>query len=180
MTRSLHDHDPEIVLEAERDIRGRLGDHPLDFAALLAVSNIYRAANAVRRSMERDVLSPAGLSWGGFTILFVLWVWGDRETGQLADDCGVAKGTLTGMLTTLERAGFVERNAHRHDGRKVTVHLKEEGEEVIETVFPIFNEQEARFTARLEETERHELARLLRLVTATATGSDLVEAESSS
>ncbi|HET9258709.1 MAG TPA: MarR family winged helix-turn-helix transcriptional regulator [Acidimicrobiia bacterium] len=173
----LYDHDPDTVLEAERDIRSRLGDHPLDFAALLAVSNIYRAANAVRRSMERDVLSPAGLSWGGFTILFVLWVWGDRETGQLADDCGVAKGTLTGMLTTLERAGLVERSAHSHDGRKVMVNLREDGEDLIESVFPVFNEHEARFTAQLEVTEQHELARLLRLITATATGMDLVESD---
>lgn len=180
MPRTLHDHDPETVLEAERDIRSRLGDHPLDFAALLAVSNIYRAANAVRRRMERDVLSPAGLSWGGFTILFVLWVWGDRETGQLADDCGVAKGTLTGMLTTLERAGLVERGAHLQDGRKVMVHLRKDGEALIESVFPVFNEHETRFTAQLEEAERHELARLLRLVTATAAGTDLVKSDTPS
>lgn len=176
----LHDHDPETVLEAERDIRSRLGEHPLDFAALLAVSNIYRAANAIRRSMERDVLSKAGLSWGGFTILFVLWVWGDRETGQLADDCGVAKGTLTGMLTTLERVDLVERSGHRQDRRKVMVHLRKDGEDLIERVFPIFNQHEARFTARLEDSERHELARLLRLVTATATGSDLVKTDTPS
>ena len=174
MARPLHDSDPESLLEAEREIQSRLGDHPFDFRALLAVSNIYRAANAVRRSMERDVLSPAGLSWGGFTILFVLWVWGERETGQLAEDCGVAKGTLTGMLSTLERAGFVQRRGHRADGRKVVVRLREQGEDLIEEVFPIFNEHEARLTARLEDGEREELARLLRVVTATATGRDLV------
>lgn len=177
MPRPLHNSDPESLLEAERDIRSRLGDHPLDFSALLAVSNIYRAANAVRRSMERDVLSPAGLSWGGFTILFVLWVWGERETGQLADDCGVAKGTLSGMLTTLERAGLVQRRGHRADGRKVVVRLREPGQDLIEEVFPIFNQHEARFTERLQDGEREELARLLRVVTATATGRDLVDAD---
>ena len=98
MPRRLHDHDEDVILEAERDIRSRLGDRALDFEAMLAVSNIYRAANAVRNRMEREVLGPAGLSWGGFTILFVLWVWGDRETGELAEDCGLAKGTLSGML----------------------------------------------------------------------------------
>ena len=173
----LHENDPESILEAERDIRRRLGDHPLDFGALLAVSNIYRAANAVRRSMERDVLSPAGLSWGGFTILFVLWVWGERETGLLAEDCGVAKGTLTGMLTTLERAGLVQRRGHRVDGRKVVVRLRQPGKDLIEEVFPIFNQHEARFTAGLEDGERAELARLLRVVTATATGRELVRAD---
>jgi DNA-binding MarR family transcriptional regulator len=174
MPRPLTDHDPGVVLEAERDIRVRLGDRPLDFDALLAVSNIYRAANAVRNRMEREILAPAGLSWGGFTILFVLWVWGDRETGELAEDSGLAKGTLSGMLRTLERANLVSRSKHSEDGRKVMVKLEHAGLDKIEGVFPKFNHSEARFTARLDPGERHELARLLRLVTATADEISLV------
>jgi DNA-binding MarR family transcriptional regulator len=166
--RSLSNHDPDAVLEAERDIRDALGERPLDFDALLAVSNIYRAANAVRNRMERDVLTPARLSWGGFTILFVLWVWGDRETGELADDCGLAKGTLSGMLGTLEKSGMVSRSRHPGDGRKVVVHLEDVGRDRIEEVFPIFNRHETRFTENLDTDERHELARLLRVVTRTA------------
>lgn len=168
MPRPLSDHDPEVVLEAEREIRARLGDRPLDFAALLAVSNIYRAANAVRNRMEREILAPVGLSWGGFTILFVLWVWGDRETGALATDCGLAKGTLSGMLQTLERAGLISRARHPGDGRKVVVHMEPPGHRLIEEVFPAFNEYEAKFTEGLDAGERRELARLLRKVTATA------------
>jgi len=175
MPRPLHDEDPEVVLEAERDIRERLGDHPFDFAALLAVSNIYRAANAVRRRMERDVLTPAGLSWGGFTILFVLWVWGDRETGQLADDCGVAKGTLTGMVATLEKSGLISRRSHPDDGRKVMVQLETPGEELIEHLFPTFNGYESKFTEQLDDRQTRELARLLRVVIATANDETLVE-----
>src|SRR5688500_6747013 len=136
MPRRLHDHDEDVILEAERDIRSRLGNRALDFEAMLAVSNIYRAANAVRNRMEREVLAPVGLSWGGFTILFVLWVWGERETGQLAEDCGLAKGTLSGMLTTLEKSGLVERSRHAEDGRRVVGRLYEGGLEKIESVFP--------------------------------------------
>lgn len=174
MPRPLTDHDPEVVLEAEREIRARLGDRPLDFDALLAVSNIYRAANAVRNRMEREVLASTGLSWGGFTILFVLWVWGDRETAQLAEDCSLAKGTLTGMLQTLERTGLVSRERHPQDGRKVVVSLEPMGNDLIEEVFPVFNEYEAKFTATLTRAEQHELARLLRRVVATADGAPLV------
>ncbi|MFV1960335.1 MAG: MarR family winged helix-turn-helix transcriptional regulator [Acidimicrobiia bacterium] len=178
MPRPLSDYDPEVVLEAESDIRARLGDRRLDFDALLAVSNIYRAANAVRNRMEREVLAPAGLSWGGFTILFVLWVWGDRETGELADDCGLAKGTLSGMIQTLEKSSLVVRAKHPADGRRVTVHLEPAGLEVIESVFPRFNEYETRFTEDLDIDEKHELARLLRLVTATADDTPLVTGRS--
>lgn len=174
MPTPLHDHDDHVVLEAERDIRSRLGDLSLDFESMLAVSNIYRAANAVRNRMEREVLAPAGLSWGGFTILFVLWVWGERETGRLADDCGLAKGTLSGMLTTLEKGGLVERSRHSEDGRRVVVRLLDRGLAKIESVFPEFNRYEAKFTADLNDEERRELARLLRRVTATADGVPLI------
>lgn len=170
----LSHHDPQELLAAERDIRTRLDGEALDFESMLAVSNIYRAANAVRNRMEREVLAPEGLSWGGFTILFVLWVWGDRETGELADDCALAKGTLSGMLTTLEKADLVSRSRHPDDGRKVLVSLNTAGTETIEKVFPRFNEYEGRFTENLNAEERQELARLLRVVTATASGSSLV------
>jgi DNA-binding MarR family transcriptional regulator len=170
----LSQHDPEELLEAERDIRSRLDGKPFDFEAMLAVSNIYRAANAVRNRMERDVLGPEGLSWGGFTILFVLWVWGERETNELAEDCGLAKGTLSGMLATLEKTGLVERTRHPSDGRRVIVALIEEGRETIERVFPEFNKHEAMFTDRLDDSEVHEMARLLRVVTATASDAPLV------
>jgi DNA-binding MarR family transcriptional regulator len=174
MPRPLSDRNDHVILEAERDIRTRLGDRPFDFEALLAVSNIYRAANAVRNRMEREVLAPAGLTWGGFTILFVLWIWGDRETGQLAEDCGLAKGTLSGMLATLEKTGLVHRSRHPEDGRRVLVTLLDGGSNTIEAVFPEFNRYEAKFTAELDDDERRELARLLRTVTATADGVPLI------
>jgi DNA-binding MarR family transcriptional regulator len=170
----LSQNDPEELLEAERDIRSRLDGRPFDFEAMLAVSNIYRAANAVRNRMERDVLGPEGLSWGGFTILFVLWVWGERETNELAEDCGLAKGTLSGMLATLEKTGLVERSRHPDDGRRVVVTLLGEGKETMERVFPEFNKHEAMFTDRLDAIEVHEMARLLRIVTATASDAALV------
>ena len=50
------------LVRAERDIRGRIGDQPLDFAAMAAVSNIYRAANVIRNHMERKVLADEDLS----------------------------------------------------------------------------------------------------------------------
>jgi DNA-binding MarR family transcriptional regulator len=68
----------------------------------------------------------------------------------------------------------VSRSRHPEDGRKVLVRLEEAGERKIEEVFPVFNTNEARFTARLDIGEKHELARLLRLVTATADGVELI------
>ena len=156
------------LLDAERLIRERLGDRRLDFESMLAVSNIYRAATAVRRRAEKDVLSAFGLSWGGFTTLWVLWVWGEMQTADLADECDLSKGTLTGVVKTLERRGFVQRSRVESDRRRVTVSLTADGLDTIERLFPRFNRYEGEMVAGLSQAETHELAELLRRVIVTA------------
>ncbi len=154
----------ESVLDAERDIRAALGDRPFDFRSLHAISNIYRAAAAVRRRAERTVLAERNLSWGGFTALWVLWVWGEMETAQLAAECDLAKGTLTGLLGTLEKQDLVVRERVESDRRRVMVSLTHTGLATIEAVFPRFNDFEAEMADGLSDTEKDDLARLLRTV----------------
>ncbi len=152
------------LVSAERDIRARIGDQHLDFSAMAAVSNIYRAANVVRNHMERKVLADEDLSWAAFTVLFVLWIWGDQQTRHLAEEAGVTKGTLTGVLKTLEKRGLARRRAHDQDGRLVLVSLEPKGRAVIERLFPAFNQAEAQVSSSLSEREKGQLASLLRKI----------------
>lgn len=163
-TASGNDAASEPYLEAEREVRARLADQELDFDANMAISNIYRAAAAVRAEAERDVLADYQLSWGGLTILWVLWVWGDMPTSRLAQECGLAKGTLTGMLTTLEKRDLVARHRVEEDKRKVMVRLTEAGDATISDLFPKFNDFELEMIGGLSGDEQRELARLLRIV----------------
>jgi MarR family transcriptional regulator, organic hydroperoxide resistance regulator len=156
--------DREDLLGAERDIRNKLGDRPLDFDAMAIVSNIYRAANRVRTHMERTVLTAEGLSWAAFVALWVLWVWGDLESGELADEVGVSRATLTGVVTTLERKGLVERREHAIDGRRVIVAMTAHGQATIERVFPAFNAQEREITDGLTAAQRKVVAPALRAI----------------
>jgi len=121
MSRRLAADSPTDLVQAERDIRTRIGGQPLDFAAMAAVSNIYRAANVIRNRLERQILAGEDLSWAAFTVLFVLWIRGDQQTRHLADEAGVTKGTLTGVLKTLEKRGLTRRCSHEADGRLVLV-----------------------------------------------------------
>jgi DNA-binding MarR family transcriptional regulator len=152
------------LVQAERDIRNRVGGRHLDFGAMAAVSNIYRAANVVRNHMEQKVLADADLSWAAFTVLFVLWIWGDQQTRHLAAEAGVTKGTLTGVLKTLEKRDLVRRRAHEGDGRLVLVTLEPQGLEVIERLFPAFNASETLVSSGLTGEEKTQLAALLRKI----------------
>lgn len=168
----MQEPDTEKMLDAERDVQARLGDRPIDFDANRAISNIYRAAAAVRRQAERGLLKEYGLSWGGFTILWVLWVWGEMETATLATECDLAKGTLTGMLTTLEKQDLVERTRSETDGRRVIVSATDAGTAMIDELFPRFNGLETDLTTGLSAKESKELSRLLRVVITNASPDD--------
>ena len=164
MSRRIASSESKVVSQAERDIRARLEHHELDFTAMSAVSNIYRAGSAVRNHMERTLLTDYDLSWVAFTVLWVLWIWGDQETGHVAAEAGVTKGTLTGVMKTLQARKLIKRIPHRDDRRRVSIGLSKAGERLIEEVFPQFNQHETLAVSALSEAEQFELARLLRLV----------------
>jgi DNA-binding MarR family transcriptional regulator len=154
--------DSGDLVRAEQDVRARLGDLPVDFDALAVVSNVFRVANAARYHMERTVLAEADLSFTAFTTLWVLWVWGEQESRHLALEAGITKGTLTGVVSTLERRGLVQRRAHPGDRRLVLVRATRSGHALMRRLFPRFNGEEVRITARLTRTEQAELAHHLR------------------
>jgi len=156
--------DSRAPLPAERMVLQRLGHLPLDFVAMAAVSNLFRASVAVRRSMESRVLARDRLSWTSFVVLWVLWVWGELESRELASAVGVGRPTVTGVVTTLERRGLVRRRRDAADGRVAIVSLTPAGLRLIKRLFPRFNEAEVEVTSHLSSGEQRQLAGLLRSV----------------
>jgi DNA-binding MarR family transcriptional regulator len=175
MSRRIASSEATIVSQAERDIRARLDDHDLDFRAMSAVSNIYRAGSGVRNHMERELLARYDLSWVAFTVLWVLWIWGEQETGHVAAEAGITKGTLTGVMKTLQARRLIRRIPHRDDRRRVSIGLSKAGERLIERLFPEFNRNETLAVSALTDAEQLELARLLRLVLKTISDTDEAE-----
>jgi DNA-binding MarR family transcriptional regulator len=149
-------------LPAEHEVRERLAHLPLDFGAMAVVSNVFRASTAVRRHLENRVLAPHRLSWTSFVVLWVLWVWGEMESRDVAAAVGVTRPTCTGVVTTLERRDLVQRSRGTADARMVRVSLTPAGLGLIETLFPRFNREEAAITAHLSPKQREDLAGFLR------------------
>ncbi len=117
MRRALSSTDDRDLLRAERDVVARMAelgiDVDLDFASMAVVANVFRVASTARGHLERTVLADVGLSFSAFTVMWVLWIWGETETRHLAIDAGITKGTLTGVVGTLERRGLVVRRRGR-------------------------------------------------------------------
>lgn len=148
----------------EAAISGRLGGLNIDFEAMWAVSNIYRASSAIRNHLEQSVLRDTGLTWTGFVVMWVVWIWGESETRHVAAEAGISKGTLTGVAKTLESYRYVQRAPHPTDKRRVMLSLTATGERLMRTLFPEFNREEAFVVKELDSDRRRDLASSLRTV----------------
>ena len=158
------------VTRAEREARKRVEALGIDADAWAAVSNIFRVANAVRNYTERNLLNEFNLTFSGFTVLWVLWVWGPKESYALAEESGISKSTLTGVVKTLERLGLATRTPHAVDGRRVLVRATRKGMATMRRIFPRFNDIEALVTRNLSPEEKEGLARTLRIMLHTVEG----------
>lgn len=133
----------------------------IDLDAFTASFNLFRSSTRVINDLESTVHRPRGLSMAGFRILFSLWVAGDLQPRQLASLSGVSRAAVSGVLTTLVNAGFVEKTKDATDGRRYTVALTNQGRELVEDNYAAQNAREIELFAPLSQPEVYELGRLL-------------------
>ena len=150
----------KMELDAKKQLKGLDIDHD----SMAALSNIFRVAAKFRTYVERNILDHYDLSFTGFTILWIVWIRGPQQFKELAIDCGVSKGTLTGIIKTLVKTGYISRKPHKTDGRRLMIQLSPKGRSLISRIFPRVNGAEILFTADLKSQEKRKLAKLLRII----------------
>src|SRR5713226_10130712 len=104
-----------------------------------------------------------GLSDGKLVVLMLL-----RQAphlrltpSALAEAAGVTRGTMTGLLTGLERSGLVKRDDHPEDGRMFSIELTQQAFDLFEQILPERINRMMEFMSSLREEEQHQLRVLL-------------------
>jgi MarR family transcriptional regulator, organic hydroperoxide resistance regulator len=159
--------DHPTLVDTERAMRSHVESLALDFEAAHAVSSIYRAANAVRAFVWNEVLRPYDLTWTGFVVLWVVWIFDGMETRHAAEAAAISKATLTGVAKTLETRGWITRTGREDDRRLVELHLTDEGRALMAEVYPKFNAMESKVVGKLTSKRTTELTRGLRDIVTT-------------
>lgn len=79
-----------------------------------------------------------GLSQGRFSILLFLMQFPDEDwtPAALAEASGVTRPTITGLLRSLDRDGWVHRGRHPTDGRSQIITLTSSGRSRLEAILP--------------------------------------------
>jgi DNA-binding MarR family transcriptional regulator len=160
--------DQHTLEETERAMTRRVEHLAIDFPAAHAVSSVYRAANAARSHLTNTALRPHDLTWTGFLVLWLLWIWDRMETRRVAESVGISKATLTGVTNTLISRGLVTRIPGVVDRRLVELELTPAGRRLMTDLFPKFNAAEAELVAQVPTADREVLTRALRQIVTTA------------
>lgn len=86
----------------------------------------------------RPILEPYSLTYPQYVTLLILWENDNQSVQELGSRLGLDSGTLTPMLKRMETAGYVTRNRHPEDDRKVVIAVTKKAmsikSEVIEKV----------------------------------------------
>jgi DNA-binding MarR family transcriptional regulator len=135
--------DQHSLEETEQATQERVGRLAVDFPAAHAISSLYRAANAARSHLTNTVLRPHDLTWTGFLVMWLLWLWKSMETRHVAESVGISKATLTGVTKTLMARGLIDRVPSDVDRRLVSLQLSDKGEQLMAELYPEFNRAEA-------------------------------------
>ncbi len=130
-----------------------------------AFMHLLRTADMVFAEKGR-FLSQHHLSQGRFTVLMLLNRCREEPCtpAGLADEAGVTRATMTGLIDTLERDGLATREADSQDRRTTHVRLTSEGEAFVEKMLPPYFHCVSEVIQPLSEPERKLLVGLLQKI----------------
>lgn len=137
----------------------------VDPVAMRLGLTLHRLTSALVYDWESTVHRPRGWSWGGFRVLFVLWLAGPMEAKRVASLSGMSRAAVSALVNTLERDGLVSRKQAEHDRRAVLLNLTGAGHEAITSAYQAHNEREQTWANALSAAERTTLIGLLEKLT---------------
>lgn len=127
-----------------------------------AMFELFRASTRVIADLESTVHRPAGLSIAGFRVLFTVWVFESLEPREIARLAGVSTAAVSGVLTTLERDGLVEKARRDDDRRRLDVTLTSAGQACVAEAYRAQNVREQVVFADIDRDELRAFTATLR------------------
>jgi DNA-binding MarR family transcriptional regulator len=119
-----------------------------------AVMNTIRTADMLFDGIGR-LLRPLKVSAAGGLLLGVLRDRGPASPSDLGDRLIVTRATITGLLDSLERNGFVARKPNPSDRRGLIVEITPEGLVVLQALRTIIHRHEKQLMSGFSEAELH-------------------------
>jgi len=131
--------------------------HYTDQEILESFENGERFFHSTMAGHRRHVLlfEPYGVTPTEFRVLaFLLGHPEGVEPSVAADSLHVLRQSMTKLVDTLEQRGYVKRDAHPSDRRRVNLHLQPKGTELIRTLAGLHIDYTNRVLSHFTDEER--------------------------
>ena len=149
----------DVPLRVEEDHARRYPG--ADKLATECIVNLLRTQGLVNAQLARR-FRRHGLTGPGFNVLMILeGAGGPLSPYEIGERRLVTRGTVTGLLDTLEKQGFIRRIPHPDDRRMLLVELTDEARSLLEYVCADLFPAQAEMTSVLSERDKETLVRLL-------------------
>jgi DNA-binding MarR family transcriptional regulator len=149
----------EVPLRVEGDHARRYPG--ADKLATECIVNLLRTQGLVTAELARR-FRRHGLTGPGFNVLMILEGAGEPLSPyEIGERRLVTRGTVTGLLDTLEKQGFVRRIPHPEDRRMLLIELAGEGRAILGQVCDELFPAQAEMMSVLSERDKESLVRLL-------------------
>ena len=138
----------------------------LNPSACEAFMHLTRAGDEVWRVMSGH-FTEHDITQGRFLVMMLLLEKKGSDCpcpstpAALAELASVSRATITGLLDTLERDGFVRREPDPDDRRQITVHLTPAGQLFMHSLLPTHFQLISELMCNLSEAEQKTLVKLL-------------------
>lgn len=148
----------------------------LNPSASEAFLHLLRTGDAVFAA-EGAFLGKHDISHGRFMVLMLLNRRAEEPStpAELADEAGVTRATMTGLVDTLQKDGLVTRKNNSQDRRTVLVQLTAAGRKLLAHILPGYFASVTRMMQPLNKTERTQFVTLLQKIQRGLLASDLAQ-----
>jgi DNA-binding MarR family transcriptional regulator len=157
-----HPDDLDFLSFVDHAVRRVAEEVPeVDAQALHTILLLHRATDVIVYDLESAVHRPAGWSFAGFRMMFVLWLAGSMPSSRLSRLTGSSRAAMSALAKTLEADGLVARSASVTNRRTVVLSLTEQGRSRLLAAFEDHHKRERTWAGRLSEREQQTLIGLL-------------------
>ena len=141
---------PETKIQMPADFYDQTPDG--NVLATEAVMNTIRTADLLFGRIGR-LLRPLGVSAAGGLVAGMLRDRGPMTPSELGERLIVTRATVTGVVDSLERRGYVSRRPIESDRRSVMIELTDAGVQVVQTLRELVHHHEREWMAVLSDDE---------------------------
>lgn len=149
----------------DRVVQAWAAERPdVDASPIQIIGRVSRLSRQIDHRLK-SVFNQHGLEAWEYDLLASLRRAGppyELTAGQILEELMITSGAVTNRIDRLEQRGYVERRQPPGDKRFVRVRLTAAGRKVMDAALPDHLANESAILAPLSDTERRQLARLLR------------------